>query len=127
MFQLLIPAAIILGGAALFMASKKPQAKLTPERQMLFQKIINTEKDPERLKGYAAQFRKEGLNAQADLLEKRAKLRLLPPEVKAKRRAAFKQAMSSRNKSEVMKMANLFENEGSTGAAEKLRDYAKGL
>lgn len=126
MHPLLIPAVAILGGLALFMA-KKPPAKMTMERQMLFQKIINSERDPSKLRGYANEFRKDGLSIQAEVLEKRAKLRELSPEVKAQRKAAFKKAMSSTDKASVLKMAGIYENDGAIGAAAKLRDYAKGL
>lgn len=126
MHPLLIPAVAILGGLALFMA-KKPPAKMTMERQMLFQKIINSERDPSKLRGYANEFRKDGLTIQADVLEKRAKLRELPADVKAQRKAAFKKAMASTDKASVLKMASIYESDGAIGAAAKLRDYAKGL
>lgn len=121
----LLPAAIVLlAGTALFVTKKKV---MTPARQMVFDKAIAKEKDPVKLRALAAQFRSEGLNPQADLLEKRAKLRELPDDVKAARKAAFRQAMSSTDKKAVLGMAQAYENEGATGAAAKLREYAKGL
>lgn len=124
----LLPAAIIaLAGTAFLMSRKKTGAALTPEREMLFTKAVNTEKDPVKLRALAGQFRSDGLNAQADFLEKRAKLRELPDEVKAQRKAVFKQAMSSTNKEAVLKLADAYEKEAATGAAEALRKYAKGL
>lgn len=123
----LLPLLVVIGGAAFLMA-KKPAAKtMTPERQMLFQRIIASERDPAKLRSFAGEFRKEGLSFQADFLDKRAKLRELPPQVKAQRRAAFKAAMSSKDKAKVLALADMYEKEASTGAAEKLREYAKGL
>jgi hypothetical protein len=123
----LLPAAIIaLAGTAFFLTRKKAGA-LTPEREMLFNKAVNTEKDPQRLRALAAQFRSDGLNVQAEFLEKRAKLRELPDSVKAARKAAFKQAMGSTNKEAILKLADAYEREAATGAAEALRKYVKGL
>lgn len=124
----LLPAAIIaLAGTAFFMTRKKSASALTPEREMLFTKAVNTEKDPVKLRSLAGQFRSDGLNPQADFLEKRARLRELPDEVKAQRKAVFKQAMGSTNKDAILKLADAYEKESATGAAEALRKYAKGL
>lgn len=128
MTPLALPLAVILlGGAAFYAAKKRGGTSMTSERKIVYQTALRKEKDPSKLRALAESFRAEGLTAQADLLEKRAALRELPAEVKAARRAAFKSALASTNKAAVLAMANALDNEGATGAADKLREYAGGL
>lgn len=128
MAPIVLPLAVILlGGAAFYAAKKSGGSAMTSERKIVYQTALRKEKDPDKLRALAESYRAQGLTAQADLLEKRAALRELPPEVKAARRAAFKSALASSNKGAVLAMANALDNEGATGAADKLREYAGGL
>jgi len=121
-----LPAAVaVLAGAAFFL--KKKGGGMTPARLTIYYTALNSERDPVKLRALAKTFKAEGLDAEAAMLEKRAKLRELPPEIKAARRQAFKDAMNSQNKDAILGMAQAYENEGATGAAEKLREYARGL
>lgn len=115
----------LLAGTAFFL--KKKKGGMTPARLAVYQNAISNERDPEKLRMLAASFKSEGLDAEADMLEKRARLRELPKETKEARRAAFKQAMNSTNVDAIMGMAKAYESEGATGAAETLRKYAMGL
>jgi hypothetical protein len=121
----LIPAAVLLLGSGVLFFRKK--SKMTPARQIVFDTAMKDEKDPAKLTALAAEFQKEGLGVQADLLTKRAALRNLPKEVKEARKQAFKSAMSSKDKNAILGLAAAYEKETAFGAAQKLRDYAKGL
>lgn len=120
-------AIILLGGTAYFVAKKSGSGNMTAERKIVYQTALRKEKDPAKLRALAEEYRAQGLTAQADLLDKRAALRELPPDVKAARRTAFKAALASTNKGAILAMANALDNEGATGAADKLREYAGGL
>lgn len=121
-----LPAAVaVLAGAAFFL--KKKGGGMTPARLTIYQTALNSERDPAKLRSLAATFRSEGLDTEASMLEKRARLRELPADIKAARRKAFKDAMNSSNKEAVLGMAAAYESEGATGAAQKLREYAGGL
>jgi len=124
----IVIASLIAG--AYHQSTKKPpplRGKVTPERALIFETALNELKDPEKLKKLAEVYKKEGLDAHAELLEKRAKLRELPPEVKSARRDAFKKAMASTDPVKVKYLAEAFEKEGATGAASSLREYAESL
>ena len=127
----LLPLAIatLVGGA--FYASKPKESPgkgvVTPERALIFETALNEMKDADKLRKLAKVFRDEGLPAQAELLEKRAKLRELPPEVKEARRAAYKKGMASQDPVAVRSLADTFDKEGATGAAASLRKYADSL
>lgn len=131
MFGLLLPVSIVaLGGAAWYAHTRRDKAvtpQVAAERQAVFQSALDNVKDPIKLREIAKTFREQGLNAEADLLEKRAALRELPQDVKDGRREAFKKGMASSNPTEIRALANLFEQEGATGAAKALRDVAAGL
>ncbi len=101
--------------------------EMTPERQIIYQTALSTTKDPLELQKLAAAFRKEGLVAQAILLDKRAKLRTLPDEVKEARRQIYREAMDQTDPDKVEKLADAFEKEGATGAAAALKEYAQSL
>lgn len=121
----MLPVLLATGiGAALFL--KKPKG-MTPARQQVYQSALDGERDPNKLRALAASFRAEGLNDEATMLEKRARLRELPDSIKEARREAFKMAMNSKDKAGVLNMARAYRTEGATGAAEKLEEYAQGL
>lgn len=133
---MLVPIAIAaLGGIAYVVAKKKKASssigsetgKLTPERALLYAEALKSMKDPASLRKLAQTFRAEGLEPHAVMLEKRAALRELPKEVKEERRAIFRKAIASKNKEAVLKMADAYDNEGATGSADTLREYAEGL
>jgi hypothetical protein len=127
MIPLVIPIGVgVLIGAAAW-ATRKPKGEMTPERTIVYDTALKTVKDPEKLKILSEAFRKEGLTAQADLLQKRATLRELPPDVKEARRAAFRKGMASTDPKAVNELADAFEKEGASGAADALRKYASGL
>jgi len=119
-----------LAGLAFWKASsdKTPEkGTITPDRQAIFEAALNDLKDPAKLRAMAQVYRREGLEAYADLLEKRAALRELPDDVKDARKDAFQKGMSSDDPAAVAKLATAFEKEGATGAATALRKYADGL
>lgn len=125
MIQILLPVVIAaLAGTAYVVATKPKPGAMTPERQVILDTALNSTSDPDKLRALAKVFREEGLPAQADLLEKRAKLRELPSDVKEARKAAFRAGMASKNPVAVRALADEFEREGATGAAAALRTYA---
>lgn len=119
--------ALLAGGTAVFVARRKLKPKMTAERKAVYETALKTLKDPAKLRELAESFRQEGLAAQAELLEKRAALRELPKAVKEARKEIFRQAMASKDRAGVLAMADAYDREGATGAADALRDYAKGL
>ena len=126
MLQILLPVAIAaLAGTAFIMAKKPAPGVMTPDRQSILDTAL-TSKDiePDKLRALAKVFAGNGLPLQADLLEKRAKLRELPPDVKEARKAAFRAAMESTNPAGIRVVADAFQNEGATGAAAALRTRA---
>lgn len=124
----LLPVAIVgLAGLAYFKVRGSKAGEMTPERKMVYETALATEKDPEKLKTLAEAYKAEGLKAPAEMLQKRAALRLLPPEVKEQRRDAFKKGMTSTEPEKVMTLAKAFNAEGATGAAASLKKYAVGL
>lgn len=130
-----VPYALLLGGLvaggyyAKVQHDKKvpPKGELTPERQVIFETALNEVKDPAKLRALAKAFREQGLTREADILEKRASLRDLPPDVKEARRDAYRKGMDSKDPLAVDNLANAFEKEGATGAAEALRKQAEAL
>lgn len=102
------------------------RGKLTPERQVIYEQALKS-KDVKVLRTMADAFEKEGLKPQAELLRKRANLRELPEETKKARREAFDKGMKSSDVVGIRKLADAFESEGATGAADTLRRYATGL
>lgn len=128
-----IPAIIVSclavgSGVAALTRSKKPvSGGMTPERQKLFEALLQHQKDPKKLKKMASKFEGEGLEEQACKLRKFAAILELPKDKKDERRAIFRKAMSSHNKNAVMAVAEQYDNEGCIGAAAALRKYANGL
>jgi len=125
----LIPIAVTaLASAAAWKVHKNRKKKvMTPARQKVYDHALNTMKDPASLRKLGEAFHKEGLAEQGEMLTKRARLRELPADVKAGRRAAFQKGMTLVNPASVEKLAAEFDKEGATGAAAALRKYAQGL
>lgn len=129
---MLIPVIILsLAAGAAYAAKRhdKVPAKgvLTPERQVIFETALNDVKEPHKLRALAEAFKKEGLVSEGRILEKRAKLRELAPEIKEARREVFQAAMKSHDPVAVDNVASAFEKEGAVGAAQTLREYAAAL
>ena len=125
----MIDMTVIVVAGLIGVAAMKSEKKtgMTPERKIVLEQALRELKDPVGLRKLADSFRVQGLTAEADLLEKRAKLRELPQHVKDARRAVFRKAMTAKNPEAVETVANAFMAEGATNAAYKLFEYAKGL
>lgn len=124
----LLPVAI--GSLALisYSVTRKRGAKgMTAERQIIFDNAIRSLKDPVKLRTLASAFEGTGLKQHAILLRKRAALRELPAEVKAKRDLIYRAALKSTDPIAINKLAEAYAKEGATNAAETLRKYASGL
>jgi hypothetical protein len=126
MLQLLLPVAVaILVGSAYIMAKKPAPGVMTPDRQSILDTALTSKDiDSDKLRALAKVFADNGLPLQAELLEKRAKLRELPSDVKEARKAAFRAAMESTNPAGIRVVADAFDAEGATGAAAALRTRA---
>lgn len=121
----LIPIAVsALAGVAAWKVHKNRKRGMTPAREKVYNQALTNLKDPVKLRKLGAAFHKEGLTEQGTMLQKRARLRELPADVKEGRRAAFKKGMTCTNPAQVEKLAATFEKEGATGAAAALRAYA---
>ena len=124
----LIPLAVTgLAAAAAYKVHKNRKRGMTPARRKIYESALNTMKDSSKLRKLSEVFKKEGLVEEGTMLAKRARLRELPPDVKAGRREAFKKGMTLLNPNDVEKLASSFEKEGATGAATALRKYASAL
>jgi hypothetical protein len=101
---------------------------MTTERDRIYRSAISGAlKDPAKLRALADAFEREKLYPQAQLLRQRAALRELPPEIKSARRQVWRKAMVSKDKRAVLALADAYEKEGCTTAAQRLRTYASGL
>lgn len=121
---------LIFGGtlaAAAYVATRKPptNAPMKPEEEVIFQTALEKVQDPAKLRQLAAAFDMAGQHAAAEELRIRAALRELPPEIKAERREAFKKGMHSDNVPAILALAQAFDVEGHTGAADELERHAK--
>lgn len=132
--MILLPLAILgLVGSAGIAQARRANKKAAADpatmaaRQVVYETALNEVKDPAKLRTMAKAFRGEGMEAEATMLEKRAALQELPPEIKAARREALRKAMASTDAVKVLEMADAFHQQGCTGAAENLRKYAAGL
>lgn len=110
-----------VGAIAFEVAPRRKQARMSPERRIIFEKACATSKDAKELRAYADQFEREGLHAQAKVLRKRADMRELPDDVKEARRTAFRQAFSWKKATDLDRFADLYEDECAFAAAKKLR------
>jgi hypothetical protein len=101
------------------------EPKVLPQSlQYALTKLLDGKLSPEKYKKAAALFRKHGLKAEAELLEKRAKLAALPNSEKAKISAAYSKAMASQKPEGIRAVANALEAMGGVGAAANLRKHA---
>jgi hypothetical protein len=127
-----IPSAPVIVICLAIVASLRNGKKgITPERQVAFETAMHKCKDPAKLRAIAETFDKEGLkDPYGDMLRKRATLRALPENIKKARREAFHKAMKVTDPAKIPvleRMADAAEEEGCTGVAYQLREYAKGL
>jgi len=99
---------------------------MTPEQTAGYNEALRS-KDPIHLRALAASYRMMGFAQEAALLEKRARLRELPPDVRRARRDAFRKAMSSIQIEGLEKFANALEQEGCTDAAIAIRERVESL
>lgn len=129
----LLPLAVLsLAGIAWRVNSTRKSAKhvdpaVAAERAVIYDLAINSKADPDKLRTLAQAFREEGMEVEADMIEKRAALAEAPPDVKAERTAIYKQALGSKNPEAIREVAAGFDELGASGAAVKLRSVATGL
>jgi hypothetical protein len=125
----LIPIILIgsAAGGAFHHLRKRRKSGLTPDQHKIYEEALRSMKSPDDLRTLADTFEKEGFKNEATMLRKRANLRSLPPDVAKARRDSFKKAMTSKDPVAVESMADAFQKEGATGAADALRKYAKTL
>ena len=127
-FGLIIPVAVGSLAVANYVKRPKDYGVMTAERTALFNAAISGAlKDPNKLDKLATAFQQQGLNEHAILLRKRANLRRLPEDTQKQRREVFRKAMLSKNKAGILQLANVYDQEGCTGAAMRLREKASGL
>lgn len=129
----LLPIAVtVLVGVAYHQKTKHDKktvgiGELTPQRQEMYENAMVSQSDPEKLRTLSKAFRAQGLPTHADMLEKRAKLREMPPALKAQRKVTFQKALQCQDANKVFAVANLYEREGCTGSAAALREHAAKL
>lgn len=123
-----------LGAGVGYLRHKRKPKGLTPERKKVYDEALRSLKEPEKLRKLADVFDKEGLKVEAEMLRKRAALRELPAEDKAKRKEAFRKGMRThddngkvQNPDKVEKLAGAFLSQGATGNATALKRHAEGL
>lgn len=127
-FGLVIPVAVGTLAVANYVKRPKDYGVMTAERTSLFNAAITGSlKDPDKLDKLATAFQGQGLYEQAKLLKQRAKLRRLPEDIQKARQAVFRKAMLSKNKAGILQLADVYDSEGCTGAAMRLREKASGL
>lgn len=112
--------------AAVYKSHKKASG-MTPERKKIYDALMNSAQPPAKYEEMAAEFEKQGLKTEADMLRKRGKLASAPPEIKARNNAIYKQALGSTNKEAILRVATAFHAQGAIGAAASLKKYAAGL
>ena len=124
----MIPVVIVLvvGALACWKACHQERGVMTPERQKVYDAAMIS-MDAPALRKLSAAFDKMGLPEQAEMLGKRAALRELPDELKKQRTEVMQKALTSDNKEAIADVANAFEKEGATGAAQRLRERLEAL
>ncbi len=128
----LIPLGIAsLAGGAWWAQKKRKEKNVDPrlqaERDVIFDTAMNSPMSSEKLRDLAVAFRKAGLVAHADMLDKRALLKDAPQELKNARQDALRKGLASTDIPSIRRLASAFEVEGCAAAATKLREYAQGL
>ncbi len=126
MVPIILGALAVGTGVAVYRKHRKGAA-MTPQRKQVFEAAVKSLKDPTKLQQLAAVFKKEGLAAEAVILNKRAAIFSASPEVIAQKKAVFKQAMKSDKPEAIAKVAQEFHKQGHFEVANQLRNYAKGL
>lgn len=117
----------IVGAGIANTATSAKKGVMTPKRQLVFQRAMESVKSPADLRHLSSVFAGEGLQVEAAQLAKRATLRELPEPVKAKRREAFRKAMASDNVEIITNVAAKFGAEGAVITAKSLYDHAEAV
>lgn len=122
----LVPVGILGLLAYSHQTKEKPEPTNTvkAERQLVYDTLINFEFSPETLEEFAAVFRAEGLELEADMLHKRALVVSAPAEIKEARREALLNGMASDDVTAVRELAQAFYEQGMTKAASELHVHA---
>jgi hypothetical protein len=128
MYQVLIPAGVAALTIGVLLRRPKDYGAMTPDRKSIYRNALaGGVQEPEKLEELAKLFENQGLREEGKLLRKRAALRRLPDEIKLARKEVFRKALESKNKPGVLQVAQKYEDEGCTSAAQRLREYASGL
>lgn len=128
MLPILIPAAVVTVATIAYFRRPKDYGVMTEERKKAYKNALSgAVKEPEVLEKLGKAFELQGLKEQAKLLYQRASLRRLPVEVKRQRKEIFRRLMESKDKAAVLSMAEVYDADGCTNAAQNLRNYASGL
>lgn len=117
----------VIGGGVAHASDGTTKGVLTPRRKVIYQRAMESIKDPTELKKLADAFAGEGLVGEASMLHKRAALRSLPHATREQRRTAFRKAMASDKPEVIDWIAKAFENEGAVDAAKALHDHAEAV
>lgn len=127
MYYVLIPVAVVLVVRKVI-NRPKDYGVMTDERKGVYNAILaGSESDPDKIDKMASEFDSQGLKAEAKLLRQRAALRRLPDETKAARKEVFRELLLCKNKGDLLHMAVVYDSQGCTGAAARLREIASGL
>jgi len=128
MFHVLIPATVAVLTVGAYLRRPKDYGVMTAERKSVYKNAISGGvQDPGKLEELAKVFEQQGLREEGKLLRKRAALRRLPDEIKTARKEVFRKCLESKDKVGVLAIADAYENEGCTSAAQRIREYASGL
>ena len=114
----------LVGAGVAHASGDAPKGVMTPKRQLIFTKAMESMKEPEELCKLADAYEGEGLRTQATALRKRAELRKLPLEVKDKRRIAFRKSMACDDPDVILTIAKAFQVEGALDASKALLEHA---
>lgn len=118
-------AGALAGGALAKMSPKTKRGEMTADRESVYREAMNNEKaTPEELEELALDFQSEGLLAEAEMLQGRASLRRLPPEILEQRKVIYRKAMTSDNPEEIREFATSFDGGHAFKGAESLRKHA---
>jgi hypothetical protein len=128
---MLVPVIIGLGVLSIFKGKTKEgrtRGVMTPDRTDLFQSALSSAVlTPANYERLATAFEQQGLPSEAMLLRKRARLRGMSPEEKETRKSIFRKALACQDPDAVERVAAVYEAQGATGSAKRLRECAIGL
>lgn len=128
MLQVLIPAAVVVLTVGVVLRRPKDYGVMTAERKGIYKNALaGGIQEPAKLDELAKAFEQQGLKEEAKLLRKRSTLRRLPDEIKTARKEIFRKACESKNKPGILAIAQAYDDEGCTSAAQRLREVASGL